>query len=139
MNRSDAAPSPVDTAIAELLRRKEQRRVAAADHGTHDSGRHETVAEAYDSVIDTLRQIRDAHAAAARSSVDEMGCDDRSDELSIVEVTEAGNRRRTYRAAIETPGVDARLEVSRWSPDGWRVVGEEPIAQFVVNGERVFE
>ena len=138
MTRRDSAPGPVDTAIAELLRRKEQRRVAADDLATHDETRHETAADTYDAVIDVLRQIRDAHTAAA-ADTPETGVRVDTDELVIVEATEAGHRRRTYRAAPDTPGVDARLKVARWHADGWRVVGEEPIAQFVVNGERIFE
>ena len=138
MNRRDPAPGPVDTAIAELLRRKEQRRVAAADLGTHDETRHETAADTYDAVIGVLREIRDAHAAAA-ADPPTTGVTVDTDELVIVEATETGHRRRTYRAEPDAPGVDARLEVSRWHADGWRVVGEEPIAQLVVNGERVFE
>ena len=137
MTRRDPVPGPVDTAIAELLRRKEQRRVAAADLATHDETRHETVAETYDAVIDVLRQIRDAHTAAADDTPD-TGVRIDADELVIVEATEAGHRRRTYRAAPATP-VDTRLEVARWHADGWRVVGEEPVAQLVVNGERIFK
>ena len=137
MNGPD--PGPVDTAIAELARRKEQRRVAAADLAVRDERRHETAAETYDTVIGVLREIRDAHAAAA-ADPPETGVTIDTDELVIVEATETGHRRRrTYRAAPDTPGVDARLEVARWHADGWRVVGEEPIAKFVVNGTRAFE
>ena len=135
---NDPEPGPVDTAIAELTRRKEQRRVAAADLAVRDERRHETAAETYDTVIGVLREIRDAHAAAA-ADPPTTGVTIDADELSIVEATEAGHRRRTYRAAPDRPGVDARLTVARWHADGWRVVGEEPIAEFVVNGERVFE
>ena len=138
MTRRDPAPGPVDTAIAELLRRKEQRRVAAADLATHDETRHETAAETYDAVIDVLRQIRDAHTAAA-DDTPETGVRVDAEELVIVEATDAGHRRRTYRAAPDTPGVDAGLEVDRWHADGWRPVGEETVAQLVVNGERIFE
>ena len=137
MTRRDSAPGPVDTAIAELLRRKEQRRVAAADLATHDETRHETAADTYDAVIDVLRQIRDAHTAAA-ADTPETGVRVDANELVIVEATDAGHRRRTYRAAPATP-VDARLEVDRWHADGWRPVGEETVAQLVVNGERIFE
>ena len=128
-------PGPVDTAIAELTRRKQQRHVAAE---SDPADRHAAAAETYDTVIGVLREIRDAHAAAAADPTT-TGVTIDTDELVIVEATETGHRRRTYRAAPDTPGVDARLEVSRWHADGWRVVGEEPIAQFVVNGTLPFE
>ena len=128
-------PGPVDTAIAELTRRKQQRHVAAE---SDPADRHAAAAETYDTVIGVLREIRDAHAAVA-ADPPTTGVTVDTDELVIVEATETGHRRRTYRAEPDTPGVDARLEVSRWHADGWRVVGEEPIAQLVVNGERVFE
>ena len=128
-------PAPVDTAIAELMRRKQQRHVAAE---SDPADRHAAAAETYDTVIGVLREIRDAHAAAAVDPP-ETGVTIDTDELVIVEATAAGHRRRTYRAASDTPGVDARLEVARWHADGWRVVGEEPIAQLVVNGILPFE
>ena len=128
-------PGPLDTAIAELTRRKQQRHAAAE---FDPAGRHAGAAETYETVIGVLREIRDAHAAAA-ADPPTTGVTIDADELSIVEATEAGHRRRTYRAAPDTPGIDARLKVARWHADGWRVVGEEPIAQLVVNGERVFE
>ena len=126
-------PGPVDTAIAELTRRKQQRHVAAES----DPADRHAAADTYETVIGVLREIRDAHAAAAEPP--ETGVTIDTDEMVIVEATEAGHRRRTYRAAPDTPGVDARLEVSRWHADGWRVVGEEPIAQLVVNGTLPFE
>ena len=132
---TDPEPGPLDTAIAELTRRKQQRHAAAESDPT---GRHAAAAETYETVIAVLREIRDAHAAAA-ADPPETGVTIDTDELVIVEATERGHRRRTYRAEPDTPGVDARLEVSRWHADGWRVVGEEPIAQFVVNGTRAFE
>ena len=127
-------PGPVDTAIAELTRRKQQRHVAAE---SDPADRHAAAADTYETVIGVLREIRDAHAAAAEPP--ETGVTIDTDELVIVEATERGHRRRTYRAAPDTPGVDARLEVARWHADGWRVVGEEPIAQLVVNGTLPFE
>ena len=134
---TDPEPDPLDTAIAELTRRKQQRHAAAE---SDPAGRHAAAAETYETVIGVLREIRDAHAAAAAAAdPPTTGVTIDADELSIVEATEAGHRRRTYRAAPDRPGVDARLKVSRWHADGWRVVGEEPIAEFVVNGERVFE
>ena len=127
-------PGPVDTAIAELTRRTQQRHVAAE---SDPADRHAAAADTYETVIAVLREIRDAHAAAAEPP--ETGVTIDADELVIVEATETGHRRRTYRAAPDAPGVDARLEVARWHADGWRVVGEDPIAQFVVNGTRAFE
>ena len=134
---TDPEPDPLDTAIAELTRRKQQRHAAAE---SDPADRHAAAAETYGTVIGVLREIRDAHAAAAAAAdPPTTGVTIDADELVIVEATERGHRRRTYRAAPDTPGVDARLKVARWHADGWRVVGEEPIAQLVVNGERVFE
>ena len=128
-------PGPLDTAIAELTRRKQQRHAAAESDPTD---RHAAAAETYETVIGVLREIRDAHAAAA-ADTPETGVRVDTDKLVIVEATEGGHRRRTYRAAPDTPGVDARLKVARWHADGWRVVGEEPVEQFVVNDECIFE
>ena len=123
----------IDRALAELHRRKEQQEAFAESHGRQFKERHENRASTYQRSIDILSDAREPDTTA------DTGVTVNTDELSIVESTDAGHRRRTYRAAPDTPGVDARLEVSRWSGDGWRVVGEEPIAQFVVNGERIFE
>ena len=128
-------PGPLDTAIAELTRRKQQRHAAAESDPTD---RHAAAAETYETVIGVLREIRDAHAAAA-ADPPTTGVTIDADELVIVEATETGHRRRTYHAAPDTPGVDAGLEVDRWHADGWRPVGEETVAQLVVNGERIFE
>ena len=131
----------IDRALAELHRRHEQQRECArvADDAPNlaTAEYHRERAKGYRRAIDILSDARPPDAVDA--SVHETGGTVDTDELVIVEVTDAGHRRRTYRAAPHTPDVDARLEVARWHADGWRVVGEEPVAQLAINGERAFD
>ena len=131
----------IDRALAELHRRREQQRAASvrleSAQSFEDASYKRVRAQSYSRAIDILSDAREPDAVDA--SLPETGVTIGTDELVIVEATEAGHRRRTYRAAPDTPGIDARLEVARWDHDGWRTVGEEPIAQLAINGRRAFE
>jgi hypothetical protein len=131
----------IGRALAELHRRREQQRAAAENAVDNpDLAReeyHRERAAGYRRAIDILSDAREADTADA--SVPDTGVEIDTDELVIVEASADGHRRRTYRAAPDTPGVDARLEIDRWDHDGWRPVGEEAVAQLAINGRRVFE
>jgi len=125
-------------ALAELRRRREQHRIAAvhywdeaADRNTTErlGDTHDHIARGLSTAINVLQETADAPTAPTVAD---------ARELLIVEVPASGvaHSRRRY-----TPGdgdADAHLETARFEADGWRVTGEEELAQLAVDGERLF-
>jgi hypothetical protein len=126
-------------ALAELRRRREQHRIAAAHYrGEEPAGNtterkaetHDHIARGLSTAIDVIQETSSDATTAPTVADDRM--------LSIVEIPESGvaHRRRRY-----TPGdgdADAHLETARFEADGWRVTGEDRLAQLAVDGERIF-
>jgi len=126
-------------ALAELRRRREQHRIAAAHYrGEEPAGNtterkaetHDHIARGLSTAIDVLQET--SPDATAPTAADDLA-------LSIVEVPESGtaHRRRRYTPARDGDA-DAHLETARFEADGWRVTGEALLAQLAVDGERIF-
>lgn len=119
-----------DSAIAELLRRREQRRVAA-DVDTDDGVDHEQTAETYDRVIAVLREARHSHAEQARG--------EGTDAEVVLQTTAADGTERRLR--IEPTGVldlPWILAEQRRDPatGTWDPVGTEGLADFELTDAR---
>ena len=125
-------------ALAELRRRREQHRIAAA-HYWEDTplgntterlgDTHDHIARGLSTAIDVLQEMSDAPTAPTVAD---------ARELSIVEVPERGTAHRRRRYTPADGDADAHLETARFEADGWRVTGEEELAQLAVDGERLF-
>ena len=126
-------------ALAELRRRREQHRIAAAHYRGEEpagntterkAGTHDHIARGLSTAIDVLQET--SSDATAPTAADGR-------VVSIVEVPESGvaHRRRRYTPAHDSD-VDAHLETARFEADGWRVTGEDRLAQLAVDGERIF-
>jgi hypothetical protein len=127
-------------ALAELRRRREQHRIAAAHYrGEEPAGNtterkaetHDHIARGLSTAIDVLQETSSDVTTAPTAADDRV--------LSIVEVPESGtaHRRRRYTPARDGDA-DAHLETARFEADGWRVTGEGRLAQLAVDGERIF-
>jgi hypothetical protein len=125
-------------ALAELRRRREQHRIAAA-HYWEDTplgntterlgDTHDHIARGLSTAIDVLQEMSDAPTAPTVAD---------ARELSIVEVPERGTAHRRRRYTAGDGDADAHLEVARFEADGWRVTGEDRLAQLAVDGDLLF-
>ena len=125
-------------ALAELRRRREQHRIAAANYrGEEPAGdtaerkaeTHDHIAHGLSTAIGVLQETADAPTTPTVAD---------ARELSIVEVPERGTAHRRRRYTPADGDADAHLETARFEADGWRVTGEEELAQLAVDGERIF-
>jgi hypothetical protein len=125
-------------ALAELRRRREQHRIAAAHYrGEEPAGNTiERKAETHDHIARGLSTAIDVLQETSPDATAPTAADGRV--LSIVEVPESGvaHSRRRYTPA--DGDADAHLETARFEADGWRVTGEDRLAQLAIDGERIF-
>lgn len=125
----DSGPEAIDSAIAELLRRREQRRAVADVEASDRARRHREAADAYDRVIDVLRSVRGRDARSNPGGSD-------AEVLFQYETTDGTEHRRLIERTTmpDTPYV--LTEQTR--PPGaseWRHVGAEPIADYHLDGQ----
>jgi len=126
-------------ALAELRRRREQHRIAAAHYrGEEPAGNtterkaetHDHIARGLSTAIDVFQETSPDVTTAPTAADDRV--------LSIVEVPESGTAHRRRRYTPSDGDADAHLETARFEADGWRVTGEALLAQLAVDGERIF-